>query len=173
MGGWRPNTRNKAPPRQVFRYKAVVIPQIGNKYIVVRDSVSKDITFVVGGCKKSETSAATCASRELYEETHGIVDVELNNDMIRFTFRNTGRSRAELAKDKRENVFVTMIYNVFIVPFGKYVGGFDNVKKKFNAKTEGLSKNMLETNAIYLKSKDELERSNMWKFMKENVLHRL
>ena len=38
-----------------FRYKSVIIPKIGNKYIIVKDSASGEWTFIGGGCKKRES----------------------------------------------------------------------------------------------------------------------
>ena len=56
--------------REEPRFKAIVIPKIGNKYVVVKDKKYGEYTFVIGGCKLNEPSTA-CALRELAEEYVG------------------------------------------------------------------------------------------------------
>lgn len=154
---------------QETRYKAVVIPRIGDKFIVVRDKKSKDITFVVGGCKMKEfKNLKMCAVRELSEETHGsiVIDQRLLNTPS-FQFSSKYRSKSEKAKNGTTEV--TMVYNVYIfdlkASWSKIQSDYDS--KKF------LSNEEKETDGIYLMSCKELENSKMWQFMKENVLKKL
>jgi hypothetical protein len=151
------------------RYKAVVIPKIGNKYVVVRDKVSSDLTFVVGGCKLRELkNLPMCAVRELSEETHGSIVVDPY--LVRkpsFSFSSKYRSKAEKAKNGP--IEVTMIYNVYIFDLD---ASWSKIQKDYDSK-KFLSNEEKETNGIYLMTCKELENSEMWKFMKENVLQKL
>lgn len=154
--------------RQETRYKAIVIPYIGNHYVVVEDAKYKELTFVVGGCKRTESSLL-CASRELYEETRGTIKTNVLEEHFVFSFESRSRSKAELAADKRSRIFVTMQYKVYMVP----IQSFKNITQQYR-NTIPTTKNMEETSGIYLKTKAELVKSNkMWRFMSENVLPKL
>ena len=37
-----------------YRHKAIVVPKLNSKYIVVNDTRNNELTFVVGGCKLRE-----------------------------------------------------------------------------------------------------------------------
>ena len=155
--------------RQETRYKAVVIPRLGNKYIVVRDKKSKDLTFVVGGCKMRE-SDVMCAVRELSEETHGSIVIDprlLSKPSFYFTSKN--RTKSEKATDEMHRVEVTMLYNVFIFDLND---SWSNIKRNYETK-KFLTNEEKETNGIHLMTCKELENSTMWDFMKQNVLKKL
>ena len=155
--------------RHEYRYKAIVIPKVGEKYLVVKDAKYNEYTFVTGGCKKRETSVE-CASRELYEETHGALLQNIAPAMFAFSFESRNRSKQELQKDKREGVIVTMVYNVYILNTNQ---SFQNIRKHYYSnKQRNNAQN--ETDGIYVMSKQELQQSpKTWRFMKEYVLPRL
>lgn len=154
-----------------IRYKSIVIPRIRDKYIVVQDKKFKEFTFVVGGCKRNESSVA-CALRELAEETRNAVVV--NPRLLQqpsFTFSSRDRSKQELQADKNQKVFVTMVYNAFIVDVNV---PFSQIKRLYDSKNFFNNKAYTETSGIYLMSYKELMDSpRTWKMMKENVLPRL
>tara|TARA_B100001996_G_scaffold378336_1_gene362352 strand:- start:888 stop:1373 length:486 start_codon:yes stop_codon:yes gene_type:complete len=153
-----------------YRYKAVVIPIIKNKFVVVKDAKYNEITFVVGGCKRNE-HILRCGLRELYEETRGVFGEVLPCHLKHlFTFESPNRSKQELAADKRQGVIVTMVYNVFILDLQNMAySNFNNLQNLYNLRN---SINY-ETNGIYLMSKQELYSANMWRFMKDNILYKL
>jgi len=153
-----------------YRYKAIVIPIIKTKYVVVKDSKFNEMTFVVGGCKRNE-HVINCGLRELYEETRGvfgeILPCHLNHF---FTFESRNRSKQELATDKRQKVFVTIVYHVFKLDLQNLAySNFENLQSMYNSR---ISQNK-ETDGIFLLTKKELQSARMWRFMKDNVLPKL
>ncbi len=181
----------KKQMRQVYSYKSVVIPYIettyNNKtyrsYVLVKDAKYKELTFVVGGCKLREISSnadakfysdyesyKTCALRELKEETRSVFgNVHMNELVTGFKFSSKDRSVAEFTKDKKDRVVVTMRYTVYFLPLDIPKKAFYNIKGRFN---KTIPEND-ETSDIVLKTKSELQKANVWDFMKINVLRRL
>ena len=179
--------------RSVTRYKAVVIPVIRNRYVVVEDAKYRELTFVVGGCKIREIGTTpdktaantsrdrrrefarfrTCAVRELDEETRGVfgkVDPEVLVPAFNFESRN--RSKAEEKKDLREGVVVTMKYYVFYLYLDMPSTKFGEIRQKFKrSRRRGREEN--ETKDIFLMSRRELEKAKIWRFMRDYVLRKL
>lgn len=154
-----------------FRYKSIVIPFTIRyddiEYIVVQDKKTNELTFVGGGCKKKELSQ-DCAIRELSEETRGVFPhLKKSNLMYSFSFESNERSKKELKKDKLEGVQVTMIYDVYFI-WLNYINFYD-IKQRFHK----FSYDDDETSDIQLLSKNSLLQSNLWPFMKNNILHKL
>ena len=176
-------------PTHQDRYKSVVIPVLKNKYIVVEDKTYKELTFVVGGCKLREIGGSMltknrfekdysvfkkCALRELEEETRGALG-NIHPLQLRpaFKFSSRDRSHAELKKDFKENVIVTMRYTVFYLFLDDQ--DFSVIQRRFNRGPKN-TRNQRETKAILLVSKSELvnnTKGKMWRFMKEYVLPRI
>lgn len=157
--------------KEVTYYKAVVVPRVGDKFIVVRDTAHQEITFVVGGCKVRE-SDRHCALRELYEETRGIITETDERALIKaFTFTSRDRSEKELRSDKRLGIHVTMQYTVFYLDV-TCKASFWSIRHRFQ-KSHPL--NDTETDDILLMTKKQLSDPNvhMWRFMRERVLPRL
>lgn len=153
-------------PREETRYKAVVILRVGNKFIVVRDKKSQDLTFIVGGCKKNESSR-NCAIRELLEETKRGINtnrLQINHNPT-FVFTSTNRSNSEKRKNKTEGVSVTMQYNVFVVDVTQ---PFNTIKQIYNS-SKLSNREFAETNGILLLTKEEM-RPRLWSFMRNNIL---
>ena len=151
--------------KEETRYKAVVVATIGDDYVVVKDKAHQEWTFVVGGCKMRETLEA-CARREFKEETCGVFDTIIPGKPT-FEFTSMQRSKLELAADRRQGVRVTMKYTVFTVPLALS-------KEQLNAKRAlFVQRHHEETDDIAVMSRSELERSNMWPFMKHHVLENL
>ena len=152
--------------KSVIRYKTIVIPKHNGKYVVVKDRHHQEITFIGGGCKLYE-KRKQCAEREFLEETLNSFQLPFLPSKPTFTFKSRNRSPAELKKDISMNIVVTLHYDVYIVNIKKL--NFSEVKRQFNKVVKQTS----ETDDVYLKSKAELEKTNMWTFMKDNVLHKL
>jgi ADP-ribose pyrophosphatase YjhB (NUDIX family) len=152
------------------RYKAVIVPKHGNKYVVVRNNKSKNLTFPVGGCKKSEF-LENCARRELSEETRKTIQARNLKRIHEFT---ANRSKRELDKNKKERKNVTMHYIVFMTNVSNI-----NMKKVLqNFKNESFIKNLtgnnrkshLETTNINVKSLNEIEKNTLWTLMRNKVV---
>ena len=84
-----------------------------------------------------------------------------------FSFQSRERSAEELKKDIRMNIVVTLNYDVYIVNVPRV--NFSEIKKQFHK----IMKQNSETDNIFLMSKSELEKTNMWRFMKDNVLNKI
>ena len=151
--------------KEETRYKAVVVATIGDDYVVVKDKAHQEWTFVVGGCKMRETLEA-CARREFKEETGGVFEPIFPENPT-FEFTSLQRSKLELMADRRQGVRVTMKYTVFTVPLGLSREQLDAKRFLF------LQGHHEETDDIALMTRSELERSNMWSFMKLHVLENL
>lgn len=163
-----PTPRRPATPT-TQRRKAIVIPKLHGKYVVVRHRNNNNkrkgnVTFIGGGCPYGK-NIRECALNELYEESRKAID--------RFNFRLTerenlrfiGNRSKEGVTKKRPGGFastnktpVVMTYHVFEGEPARGVR-FSNIKKKFHSmNTRGLSPTFLETNNIMLISKRNLMR---------------
>lgn len=145
-----------------FRYKSVIIPKIGNKYIIVKDRQSGEWTFAGGGCKK-RYSIYSCGMRELLEETGGTVRLSVKDirNSTHYGFISKWRSDTEKKQNKKEKINVTVVFNVFVVD---YTGNIDNLKERFDASISN------ETSDISIRTKKQMLNMNMWELMRENVL---
>ena len=174
------NINNRVPPnhteRKEIRYKSVIIPKIGDKYVVVTDKKSGDFTFMMGGCGKTEHKI-NCARRELLEESRKSMNKNIVNSNHAFLFSSKVRSGSELRKNKNVNkVQVTTVYNVFVYNTD---ADFNIIKSNFNSKrrmTNIEKRNLafLETTGIHLMSKAELmESPRVWSFLKRRIVPHL
>ena len=169
-----PHMRNKGAPVKENRYKAVIVPRNGNKFIVVRNSAYGNLTFPVGGCKKSESMNA-CAKRELSEETRRTVR---GGNMRRLNSFTAPRSDKELAKNRSEKKNVTMHYIIFLTNVG--ATNIQKTRKNFLNKT--LIRNLtnkelqshLETSNINSKTLNQIvNNKTLWSLMRHEVVPRL
>lgn len=175
------NINNRVPSknhteRKEIRYKAVIIPKIGDKYVVVTDKKSGDFTFMMGGCGKIEHKI-NCARRELLEESRKSMNRNIVNSNHAFLFSSKVRSGSELRKNKNVNkVQVTTVYNVFVYNTD---ANFNIIKSNFNSKRrltniEKRTSAFLETTGIHLMSKSELmESPHVWSFVKRRIVPHL
>lgn len=152
--------------KAVIRYKTIVIPKHKGKFIVVKDKQYQEITFIGGGCKLHE-KRKDCAIREFNEETLNSFQLPFLPNKPTFSFQSRERSAEELKKDIRMNIVVTLNYDVYIVNVPRV--NFSEIKKQFHK----IMKQNSETDNIFLMSKSELEKTNMWRFMKDNVLNKI
>ena len=167
--------------RTVLRHKAVVIPRINMnnmnniKYIVVKDTENKELTFILGGCKQCE-NIRQCGIRELQEETRGVLinnrgEPLVNEDNLVYSkslsFKSLNRSRKEREKDVRERVKVSMLYHVFYVDLNISQDQFEYMQLSFLKKKTQTDQ---ETSNIFMLTKPNLGKQNMWRFMRENIL---
>lgn len=153
------------------RSKGIVIPHIGNKYVLIKDKKSGDASFIGGGCKRYE-HIASCALRELNEETRNVFNFVKAKELTQVgQFVSYERSRKEREADKKQCVKVEMRYHIFHLDLGLY--GLTESDVKTLLQTFYL-KNTLnnETSGIMLLSKREIldPKTKLWKFMKENVI---
>ena len=169
-----PHKRNTPALKKENRYKAVIVPRNGNKYIVVRNRAYGNLTFPVGGCKKSEAINA-CARRELSEETRKTIKGGNMRPINSFT---APRSPSELNKNKKEKKNVTMHYIILLTN----VGGINigNIKNKFMNKsllrnlTNEELRNHLETSNINSKTlKEIVNNKTLWSLMRNKVIPKL
>ena len=171
------NINNRVPPNHTekteTRYKAVIIPKIGNKYVVVTDKKTGDLTFIMGGCGKDEHKI-NCAKRELLEESRKSMNSNIVNSDHAFLFSSKVRSGLELKKNKTVNkVQVTTVYNVFVYNIN---ANFNSIKNNFTSRrklsnAEKRNPNFTETTGIHLMSKSELMRSpRVWSFVKRRIV---
>jgi hypothetical protein len=170
-------TLKKSPsPNKTFNkqtsYKAIVVPIIGNKYIVVRDVKTKNKTFIGGGCKKTNASKRNCALRELKQESKNTIRVNRNNLKPFGSFNSRNRSKSERMNNLRQKRNVTLRHILFKVRLPNTTS-INTIKKKFNSFRSN-DPEYLETNNIYLMSKNNLNRDpKLWNFMRKHVLSRL
>ena len=160
------------------RYKAVVIPTIKGKFVVVRyhDTNKKrtDLTFIGGGCGPRENKR-NCAIRELKEETRGALNVRKENLKNRIRPFMGPRLPWELVKNAIEGKKVSMEYHVFFAPL-KNTTRIKNIKHRYWSK-KNLTKAEKETRGILLRSPANLERGtelwNFWKRANVNIFSKL
>jgi ADP-ribose pyrophosphatase YjhB (NUDIX family) len=172
-----PHLRNKEPMglARENRYKAVIVPRKGNEFIVVRNRAYGNLTFPVGGCKKSE-SVNACARRELSEETRRTVQARNMRKLNSFT---SPRSNEELKKNKLEQKNVTMHYIIFLTNVGTN-SNIKNIREKFLNKS--LIRNLsgkelqshMETSNINSKTLNQIvNNKTLWSLMRSEVVPKL
>jgi 8-oxo-dGTP pyrophosphatase MutT (NUDIX family) len=160
-----PNSRR---PATVQRRKAIVIPKLHGRYVVVRhrnkNKPKGNVTFIGGGCRYGK-NIGECALNELYEESRKAI----NRFNFRLTERNNlrfigNRSKEGVTKEtpggfaSTNRTPVVMTYHVFEGTPAKGVR-FSNIRKRFHSvNTRGLSPKFLETSNIMLISKRNLMR---------------
>jgi ADP-ribose pyrophosphatase YjhB (NUDIX family) len=168
-----PHRRNNGLTKE-NRYKAVIVPRNGQRFIVVRNRAYGNLTFPVGGCKKTESMNA-CARRELSEETRRTIR---GGNMIHLNSFTAPRSAEELRKNKLEQKNVTMHYIVYLTNGGGI--NIRNTRKKFLNKT--LIQNLtgkelqshLETSNINSKTLNQIvNNKTLWSLMRSKVLPKL
>ena len=170
-------TFKKSPsPNKTFvkqtSYKAIVVPMIGNKYIVVRDVKSKNKTFIGGGCKKTNASKRNCALRELMQESKNTIKVNRNNLKPFGSFNSRNRSKSEKLNNLRQKRNVTLRHILFKVRLPN-TSNINKIRTNFKSFRSN-DPEYLETNNIYLMSKNNLNRDKkLWNFMRKHVLSRL
>lgn len=160
-----------------IRYKALVLPMIKNKYIVVQHATknkNKELTFIGGGCKAyNKNNHRKCAVRELKEETKNAIVLNKSRLSTRpnYMFESNKRfSQKERNNNKKRGLHVVLVYKVYKVNMGNNAS-FNNIYRRFHLP---VAHNNKETNNIALKSKQELRNAKnpkLWNFMKNYVLN--
>jgi len=166
-GTSRQNTSLKIVPRR----KAIVIPKLNGKYVVVRhrntNKPNGDVTFIGGGCPYGK-NITQCALNELHEESRKAIN--------KFNFKLTeranlkflgNRSKEGVTKNrpggfaennKKKGIKVNMIYHIFEGIPTKPIN-FNKIKKQFNLiNVNKLSNKYKETTNIMLINKRNLMR---------------
>lgn len=102
------------------------------RFLTVRDRRHRDWIFITGGCRKRETSnPLRCALRELEEETRGVIQLK-QGQYSHFTFIHNTRTPEEEEEDRRENLDVIIIYNVYIIEYNVTRDVQHNIIEEFN-----------------------------------------
>jgi len=163
---WTPTPRPQTarPLKLMKRRKAIVIPKLHGKYVVVRHrnknnpTKKGDITFIGGGCEFGK-NIRNCARNELYEESRTAINP--NN----FNLREIGSMPGNRAKEGFEKnnlakgIKVNMMYHIFEGTPKKTPINFHTIKKRFNTvNISKLPRGFHETTNIMLISKRDLMR---------------
>jgi hypothetical protein len=166
------SNNNITPPtnwkKGTVRYKSIVVPMFGNKYVVVTHETG-DITFPGGGCAFNKTKQKynhkACALKELTEETRGVI--KLNNlPLPSYQFWSNLRSNTERANNNKKGIKVYSLYRVYTVP----VSISENYKNIFS-KTKN---NRTETTNISLMSLNNLRAApKVYSIVRNNILPKL
>jgi len=167
------------------RHKVVVIPVsfLNDKprFLTVKDSKSKEWTFITGGCKKKEISdTLSCALRELEEETRGLINLK-HGKFTTFTFSSKSRSREEMDKDSKEGVQVSTKHHVYIIELNVQPQKQKDIKIQFNKLKENdtlrkknnqvVRKQYDENDEIAFETLDEFSRRpKVWEFINKNII---
>lgn len=170
---WRQNEWNKRPPlfkpygfKIVTSNKAVVIPKVNGKYVMVqyrnRRGQPQEMTMIAGGCPFRGNMNA-CALKELHEESRGVI--KKNNFIInkRTNFKINGNRQLNgfLNKNTRAGKVTNMTYHVYE---GRLKNGIkmNNIRKKFHNINPNklLQKEYAETSNIKLMSRNNIQRLN-------------
>ena len=168
---WQRVSSMVAPLKLVERRKAIVIPKLHGKYVVVRhrnENKSKgNVTFMGGGCPYGN-NIAECALRELHEESRKAI----NRFNFKFTERKNlmfkgNRSKEGVTKsrpggfaenNKKKGIKVNMRYHIFEGTPARRVN-FHTIKRRFNStNVSKLPNKYKETTNIMLISKRNLMR---------------
>jgi hypothetical protein len=168
---WQRASSIVTPLKVVERRKAIVIPKLHGKYVVVRhrneNKPKGNVTFMGGGCPCGN-NITECALKELYEESRKAIN--------RFNFKLTerknlmfkgNRSKEGVTKNrpggfaennKKKRIKVNMMYHVFEGNPTKRIN-FHTIKKRFNStNVSKLPNKYKETTNIMLISNRNLMR---------------
>ena len=146
------------------RRKAIVIPKLHGKYVVVRHrnknnpTKKGDITFIGGGCEFGK-NIRNCARNELYEESRTAINP--NNFNLREIQSIPGNRAKEgfLKNNLAKGIKVNMTYHIFEGTPKKTPINFHTIKKRFNTvNISNLPRGFHETTNIMLISKRDLMR---------------
>ena len=169
---WRRVSSMVKPLRLVPRRKAIVIPKLHGKYVVVRhhnknNPGKSNVTFIGGGCPKG-ANLTECALKELHEESRKAIN--------RFNFKLKRRNNLNfLGNRSKEGVTkarpggflqnnlkngnkVNMMYHIFEGTPTRRIN-FHTIKKRFNSiNISKLPNKYKETSNIMLISNRNLRR---------------
>ena len=146
------------------RFKAIVVPKIGNKFVVFRYTGTKNLTFPGGGCKyENGKNLRNCALKELREESKNSITAKKSNLKNFFYFSNKNRSNKELENNMKKGINVTMHYHGYLL---NLKNEFNNLKRRYNSFNinkvpKNNKKAYSETNRVKLKTRGDLE-GRLW-----------
>lgn len=158
-----PHMRGITPtPTPHDRYKAIVVPKIGNNFVVFRYTGTKNLTFPGGGCGFGK-NLRNCALKELREESKNSITAKKSNLKNFFYFSNKNRSKSELKNNREKRINVTMHYYGYLL---NLKNNFDNIKQRYNSFNinnvpNRNKKAYSETNCVKLKTRGDLE-GRLW-----------
>jgi hypothetical protein len=162
-------------------YKAVVIPKLKNKSLVVVQHAKsygapfKNLTFPGGGCSKSKNKS--CATKELREETRNSIRAQKFKHLN--TVKSSYRTNKELKNNKSPNKrtyarTVTTHYDIYGIDVNNKISNIKKRYKNFKLPTNPKNKKAYtETNNINSRTIKNLRKPNsrMWWLMRNLVLN--
>ena len=151
---WK-TVRKKRKSVRILKPKVLVLPFIktktGLKYLIVKDRISGDYTFISGSSKKNESITVT-ALRELKEETKNAIYINLYSFPIKkFTMQTS----------KEE-------YHVYFIDITKYKTPQQMIQEFKTCKIT--SKSYMENSEMLFCSLDTFKGKRMWPFIRNDVI---
>lgn len=165
----RPPKRKKSILKKIIRQKALVIPYLLSssgsvRYLVVKDKMHDEYTFISGCCKKSE-HITTCAIRELREESKDAVNISFEKfDVKRFIVETYSRECDEYKEDLKKNERILTVYHVFLIDISFYKSPNEMVEIFKNSKK--VSKAYNENSDLSCMTLDQFKAKKMWSFIR-------
>jgi hypothetical protein len=165
------NTWQRTASSVVQRRKAIVIPKLHGKYVVVRhrnaNKSKGNVTFIGGGCPHG-SNIAECALRELHEESRKAINrfnfklTERKNLMFKGNRSKEGVTTARpggfAENNRKKGIKVNMMYHVFEGNPARMIN-FHTIKKRFHStNVSKLPNKYKETTNIMLISNRNLKR---------------
>ena len=184
---WRRVSSMVAPLRLVERRKAIVIPKLHGKYVVVRhhneNKPKGNVTFIGGGCPNGN-NLTECALKELHEESRKAIN-RFNFNLKRRSNLNFlgNRTKEGVTKkrpggfaenNKKKRIKVNMMYHIFEGTHKRRIN-FHTIKKRFHSiNVSKLPNKYKETTNIMLVSSRNLMRmpANQKYFIVNEILKR-
>lgn len=145
-----------------IQHKVLIVPYIIEnnipKFLIVKDAKFNEWTFI-SGCTKKNESYSKAASRELYEETKKIIDVNINetNSIYFETIMNQNNTKC--------------IYHIYLFNLANFdYNSSKNIISKFYS-TKLKNKIFNENTDISFKTYKEIcNIKNIWMFIKTSIL---
>lgn len=168
-----PRARSRSPEKTVIRSKVLCVPYVITlqkrvRFLIVKDAVFQEYTFISGGLKRNEPPAVG-AVRELREETRDAVNISLTQWNHRtFKLVTDSREPKERDMDKARGERVLTTYYVFVVDITNYKS-ITAILEGFKRSTK-TGKAYMECDAIAFETLDQLKKRTLWSFIKNQVL---
>jgi ADP-ribose pyrophosphatase YjhB (NUDIX family) len=165
--------RKKSILKKIIRQKVLVIPYMKSatgilRYLIVKDRVCDEYTFISGCVKKAEL-VQSCAVRELKEETREAVVIQLDRFQIkRFVVETVSREPEEIKKDLMKREKIITVYHVFMIDISNYKSPTELLNTfKTSKKT---SKAYNENSEMTFATLDQFKTKKMWSFIRNEIL---
>ena len=155
--------------KREVRRKTLVVPKIGNKYVVGKYKTTGETTFFGGGCGSKNTNV-NCALKELRNESrHSIHNKNLKN-LFTFEVNDRYRSKNERANNLERGLKVFSKYRVFSL---SPKNSFNTIHKRFHAYTPRSSAEDEMSNIMLKNIKNLNKNSKVWVLIRNQVIPRI